>query len=129
MSTSLFTVNKWQENFVFEKKIAHARASYTMTGELVGSAEVDYSIYYLHYDEEDIHASTSRFEGFAVFKGEINGKKGSFAYYDCGSFINNQYQASIEILAGTGTEDFKGVQGKGTYHPTDKGMELNLELI
>lgn len=129
MKKSLFTVNNWQENFVFEKKIAHARASYTMTGELVGSVEVDYSIYYLHYNEEDIHASTSRFEGFAVFNGEMNGKKGSFAYYDCGSFINNQYQAAIEILEGTGTGDFKGIKGKGTYQPTEKGMELSLAFI
>lgn len=123
---SVFTVKNWEESFVIDEKIAHATATYNMVGDLVGEVEVDYSIFYFNYNHEDVHSSTSRFEGFAVFKGEMSGEKGSFAYYDRGSFMNNEYKAEIEILEGSGTGIFTGFLGIGSYTPSESGMILTI---
>lgn len=126
---SIFTVKNWEESFVIDDKIAYVKATYQMTGDLVGEAEVNYSMYYFDYNHEDVYASTGRFEGFAVFKGEKSNEKGSFAYYDRGSFINNVYSAEIEILKGSGTGAFSGISGSGFYTPSESGMVLTVKLI
>lgn len=89
-----------------------------MVGDLVGEVEVDYSIFYFDYNHEEVHSSTSRFEGFAVFKGEMSGEKGSF--------MNNEYKAEIEILEGSGTGVFTGISGIGSYPPSESGMVLTI---
>lgn len=115
---SVFTVKNWEESFVIDQKIAHATATYNMVGDLVGEVEVDYSIFYFDYNHEEVHSSTSRFEGFAVFKGEISGEKGSF--------MNNEYKTEIEILEGSGTGIFTGISGIGSYTPSESGMNLTI---
>ncbi len=89
-----------------------------MLGDLVGEVEVDYSIFYFDYNHEEVHSSTSRFEGFAVFKGEMSGEKGSF--------MNNEYKAEIEILEGSGTGIFTGFLGIGSYTPSESEMILTI---
>ncbi len=128
MGKSIFKVNDWQEVFTIEEKIAHARVVYDIEGELAGKINVDYTILYLDYNKEDIHQSSSVFEGFMVFDGEMKGKKGRFILTDKGSFVDNQYEAKVEIIPGTGTGDFIGISGKGTYEPTSEGMVLNLTI-
>ncbi|MGX7023246.1 DUF3224 domain-containing protein [Vagococcus hydrophili] len=128
MAKSIFKVNDWQEVFTIEEKVAHARVVYDVEGELTGKIDVDYTILYLEYNKEDIHQSSSVFEGFMVFKGEIEGRKGSFILADKGSFVDNQYEAKVEIIPGTGTEDFTGITGKGIYEPTAEGMLLSLDF-
>lgn len=129
MGSSIFKVINWEETFTIKEKIAHATAVYNIVGELNGKIEVDYTIFYLDFNKEDIHASSSRFEGFMLFEGVIGEKEGSFVLYDKGSFINNQYEASVEIMTGTGTEDFVNVSGQGTYKPGNDGMILTLNLV
>ncbi|HCM90800.1 MULTISPECIES: DUF3224 domain-containing protein [Vagococcus] len=128
MGKSLFKVNDWQEEFTIEEKIAHARAVYDIEGELTGKINVDYTILYLNYNKENSHQSSSVFEGFMIFDGEMNGRKGRFILRDKGSFIDNQYEAKVEVITGTGTGDFIGISGKGTYEPAEEGMLLNLMI-
>jgi hypothetical protein len=56
----------------------------------------------------------------------MSGEKGSFAYYDRGSFMNNEYKAEIEILEGSGTDVFTGISGIGSYIPSESGMVLTI---
>lgn len=128
MTTSIFNVTNWEEVFTIEKKIAHAVATYSITGDLEGEMSVDYSIFYLDYNEVDSHQSSSSFKGFNIFTGKIGNQSGLFALIDQGSFIKNEYEATVEIIEGTGTGDFKAISGKGTYHPTSEGMELLLTI-
>ena len=128
MNKSLFKVVDWEEHFVVDKKIAHAKATYSIEGYLNGEIQVNYSIYYFDYNLEEVHDSSSRFEGFGCFSGEIEGKKGSFFFYDSGCFINHEYQARIDILKESGTDDLIGISGSGKYAPVALGMELILTL-
>lgn len=124
---SIFKVIDWHEEFTIEEKIAHAKATYKIEGALTGQIQVDYSIYYLNYNKEEIHASSSRFEGFMLFEGNIGEKQGSFVLYDRGSFINNQYEANVSIVKGSGTGEFFDISGEGTYYPANDGMLLELK--
>ncbi len=128
MSKSLFKVVDWKEEFTVEEKVAHARATYSIEGDLNGSIEVDYTIFYLEYNRTDIHQSQSRFEGFMVFTGEYKGQKGSFSLYDKGSFLKNKYDSQVEIIKDSGEGDFEGILGNGSYQPTEQGMLLNLSI-
>lgn len=128
MKISYFVVKNWEESFSIQKNVAHAKAKYSITGDLNGEIDVDYSIFYLYYDSEEIHNSSSKFTGFAVFNGEIEDKKGTFVMEDCGEFINKNYKASVKILNGSGTGDFINISGYGSYKPKGDGMELHLTI-
>lgn len=125
---SVFKVIDWHEEFTIEEKIAHAKATYKIEGDLTGQIQVNYSIYYLNYNKEEIHASSSRFEGFMLFEGSIGEKQGSFVLYDRGSFIDNKYEANVTIVEGSGTGNFLTITGEGTYYPENDGMVLELEI-
>lgn len=128
MKTSQFKVESWQEEWVVEGQLAHAQATYSIEGDLKGSIQVDYSMYYFDYNKADVHQSTSRFEGFGIFTGEIDGQKGSFSYYDRGLYLESSFDTSIEIIAGSGTGDFKTIEGSGSYYPVGSNMEMTINL-
>lgn len=59
---SIFNVVDWQEQFVYQEKLAQAKTVYQMTGGFEGEIHAAYTIHYLSYNKEDIHASESQFE-------------------------------------------------------------------
>jgi len=128
MKESFFKVNRWEEDFIIQEKIAHAKAKYLITGDLNGEIEVDYSIFYVYYDKKDIHNSSSIFKGFMLFEGSIDNKSGTFILEDSGSFVNNEYSASVTIVEGSGTGDFTNIKGVGKYHPLNDGMILKMDI-
>ena len=50
MKESFFKVNKWEEDFIIQEKIAHAKAKYLIT--VKWQIDVDYSIFYVYYDKK-----------------------------------------------------------------------------
>lgn len=128
MSTSIFTVSHWEEAFNQGETMAHAKASYHITGDFEGDIAVDYSIFYLDYCKEEVHQSSSMFSGFLLFTGSYKGKTGTLAFKDDGSFVNGIYQNSLSIIKGTGTGELSGMTGSGSYSPTEKGMVVTLHV-
>lgn len=128
IATSQFSIIDWNEEFIYNEEFARATANYQITGEMVGTLHAEYSIFYLFYDKENIHNSTSKFSGFTKFTGKIDGKVGSFILEDMGGFINNEYKTCVNIIENSGTGDFRGISGQGSYVPLSDKMILNLEL-
>lgn len=128
MLKSQFVVKEWHEEFVHQDLLAKASAIYQVSGQMEGEIHVEYGIYYLNYDEDDSHKSQSVYNGFMFFDGRIGEQSGTFIMEDRGSFIDQVYQAKLEIVQNSGTKDFMTISGSGTYFPVGEGMMLELEL-
>jgi len=128
MMKSQLKIKEWNEQFIFNEEIAKTNAIYQIEGKMKGIMRAEYNIFYLYYDKKEVHNSTSVFNGFTKFQGEIGNKSGSFIMEDRGSFIDNKYSTSLKIIKGSGTGDFEKKFGSGTYYPTENGMTLELSI-
>ena len=125
---------KWDEKDVTEiaknKKITKASVEFSLTGEIDGTASIEYLMYYNYSDPADQHKSDARYLGLMKFAGTINGKSGTFAMEDIGTFANGVADSSLSILRDSGTGDLIGILGNGKYSANQNGasMEITYEL-
>src|ERR1700677_2249161 len=114
-ATGTFTPTKWDEKTLdqisSEKKITKASVelSFGDAGEIAGKAAVEWLMFYRHSDEKDQHNSSATFVGLIRFDGKLNGKSGSFAMEDRGTFHNGALNAALAILPGSGTGELSGI--------------------
>lgn len=57
---------------------------------------------------------TADFLGYQRVVGQIGGRKGSFVLQSIGTYDGNEARSEISVVPGSGTEDFAGIDGKGS---------------
>jgi hypothetical protein len=111
--------------------IFRVSAAFTTEGEITGSIRVEYMMYTMRGEVGgETAADSTAYRGFLVFRGEINGKSGTFAMADAGIYTEKGPESRFTVLPGTGTDGFKGIAGYGKYFPNKEviGIEMELEI-
>ncbi|HEY6953487.1 MAG TPA: DUF3224 domain-containing protein [Bacteroidota bacterium] len=130
-ATATFTPAKWDEK-PYEQvsptmKMTKASVEFGFKGQMEGSAATEYVMFYKDYDDRDMHKSTAVYVGLTRFKGTLNGKKGSFATEDRGTFECGLAVTISTVIPGSGTEELKGISGKAKSESTHTGSKFQLE--
>lgn len=129
-TTNTFTVLTWDERPVnsdksnFPVNIAHV--TYEITGELTGTATVEYLLYYLNSNLEDGHLSTAKIAGYLFFEGSYLGKKGTFTAQENGIFDKGTLDSLGTIIASDG--EFSSLSGSYNYNFIGQTSELLFDL-
>lgn len=126
-----YQVKKWEEN-VYEQisaemKMTKASVEYSMSGEINGKTDVEYLMFYKYFSAEDQHKSSAVYTGILRFTGSLQGKEGSFVIEDHGTFENGEAHSTLQIIAGSGIGELKGIQGTGLYSADKNGAQIELD--
>lgn len=128
---STYKIKKWEEKPYEETspemKMTKVSVEFEMSGDLIGKASVEYLMFYRHFDEEDQHNSNAVYAGLIRFTGSVNGKAGSFAMQDNGSFAGGTAKSTLQIISGSGTQELKSISGNGNYIANQDGFNLELD--
>jgi hypothetical protein len=89
-------------------KLTHAKIANTFTGDIEGTSELQYVMF---YDDE----GKAVYHGMEKITGTLGGKKGSFVMHTEGRFDGKTAGGDYEILPGSGTGELKGIMGKGSF--------------
>lgn len=126
-----FSITKWDENTLEQltetTKTTKATVLTSLTGEIEGNASTEYLMFYRSFDTSDPHKASAVYLGLMVIKGSINGKHGSFAVEDHGTFENGAAASSLHIISGSGTGELKNISGKGSYTADGSGAVTEFE--
>ena len=133
-ATATYSVMKWEEasyrDLPPKKKMTKATVEFKLTGEIEGSANVEYLMFYSYSDPADQHKSEAAYVGLIIFEGTVKGKSGTFVIEDHGTFSAGAAKSVLRIADGSGTGALEGIQGTGTYIADANGcsFELDYEL-
>ncbi len=107
-----------------------ASVEFALVGDIECKASVEYLMFYKLFDAKDPHKSSAEYIGLMNLTGKINGKTGSFALEDHGTFTAGAAISKLSILEGSGTGELKGIKGTALYRADQKGssFELNYDL-
>ena len=127
MATATGTINhnNWDEKPYYEARplkgtIAHIDAVFA--GDLAGEAKTVFS---MSYGEDD---KSAHYAGHLLFKGTLGGKAGTLVIFEQGSWGNGVASSDWTIVAGSGTGEFKGISGSGSYSAEhDKSVHYSLD--
>jgi hypothetical protein len=127
-----YTVKKWEEApyEVIEDRMKATRASveYAYSGDIEGTAKVEYLMFYRSFDNKDPHKAEAEHVAMMRIIGKLNGKSGSFAVKDNGSYGSGLAKASLSIVAGSGTGELAGISGTGSYKADQSGWNWELDV-
>jgi hypothetical protein len=114
-----FAITKWDEKPYSEgqdlPKLTRASVTKTLTGDIEGEGQTEYLMMY-------------RSDGSATFVGlerviaRIGDKRGAFVLQRTGVFESGQAKESYAVVAGSGTEELRGLRGEGSS-AVGHGME------
>jgi hypothetical protein len=126
-----YGVKKWEENayeqITSEMKMTKASVEYSMSGEIIGNALVEYLMFYKYFDAKDQHKSSAIYVGLMRFVGRVQGKEGSFVMEDRGTFENGAASSTLQIIAGSGLGELHGIQGTGRYSANQNSIHIELD--
>ncbi len=127
---SKFVAKSWAESPFHEMenagKLSRANIANTITGELVADGVLEYLLAYPNTQGAEVP-----FIGYERIIGTIGSLHGSFIIKHNGIFSPTAgVSGTIEIVSGSGTNDFSGIRGKGkiTARAGEHGGEYFLEL-
>jgi hypothetical protein len=129
-ATGNFKPAKWDEKtydqIAADKKLTNATVELAFTGEIEGTANVVWLMFYKHSDEKDQHNASATFMGLMRFDGTLNGKRGTFVMDDRGTFDKGMLNGHLTILPDSGTDALAGITGNAKYH--SNGSEVAFEI-
>lgn len=133
-ATATYSPTKWDEKPYEQSsttKLTKASVEFAFKGQIEGQGLVEYIMFYKSFDETDPHKATASYVGLIRFKGRLDGKNGSFVLEDRGVFEGGEANSILTIIAGSGTDELRGITGTGTYTATEKGSrcELTYEVM
>ena len=127
-----YSVSQWEETpirpDVDGMRATRVSAEFLFAGEIEGTAQVEYLMFYTAFDEKDMHNSQARYVGHIKIVGNVKGKIGSFALTDSGSFESGFARSEVEIIIGSGTGELHSISGLGSYLADSNGSRWELEL-
>lgn len=129
-----YTPTKWDEvdYLIVSESIKSTRASveFQFVGDIEGLATVEYLMFYTSFDPAHLHESQAHYVGQIRIIGTLQGKAGSFALNDSGTFSAGVANSRIEIIPRSGTGELSEISGEGSYSADQNGctweMEVNL---
>lgn len=128
-----YTVKKWDETTYCqispEMKMTKASVEYEFSGDIEGSASVEYLMFYRHFDANDQHNSLASYVGLIRFDGRLAGKSGSFVMKDDGVFEGGAARSALTINEGSGSGSLAGIAGTAVYRADRTGCHFELEYI
>ena len=117
-TTATFTPTKWDEEPCVDlpkpMRVTKASVEFAFKGSFEGTGQTEFVMFYTVYDEKDPHASTAVYVGVTCMSGTLNGKKGSFALEERGTFEGGSAKSASTIVTGSGTEELKSIRGSAT---------------
>ena len=127
-----YTPTKWDEvDYLLidsQRKWTKASVEFQFAGDIEGSANVEYLMFYTYFDIADMHKSEAQYIGQLRIVGTLRGKSGSFALNDSGTFKGGVANSQIEIIAGSGTDGFSAISGVGKYSADQNGCSWEMEI-
>jgi hypothetical protein len=119
-----FEVQSWDENtyeeLEGEAKLTRASVGQAFTGDLDGEGSVEWLMCY----RED---KTADFVGLQRFVGSLGSRSGSFVMTTQGSFDGTEAKGSLDVVAGSGTEELSAITGTGAF-AAPLGSTASVEL-
>ena len=129
--TGTLKPTKWDEKtydqIASDKKLTKATVELAFSGEIEGTASVEFLMFYKYADEKDPHSALATFMGLMRFDGTLNGKTGSFIMDDRGTFVAGVLNGTLSILPDSGTGELEGIIGNAHYHSNDSGVAFEIE--
>ena len=123
-----FAIKSWDEKPYSEEsgspKLTRASVTKTYTGDITGTAEVEYLMMY----RSD---GSATFVGLERIVGRIAGKAGSFVLQRTGVFEGGQAKESYSVVPGSATGELHGLLGEGRSavgHGMEHPLTLDYEL-
>ncbi|MBT2396344.1 DUF3224 domain-containing protein [Streptomyces sp. ISL-100] len=113
-ATGSFTFANWDETPVAgtdeASKLARASVTNTFTGAIdAAGTTCEYSIAY-------VTGKTGVFAGHQLFSGSVDGREGTFAVEERGTFgEDGTVHCTFEVVPGSGTGALAGLSGTGGY--------------
>jgi len=130
-ATSAASPVKWDEkpynDLPSPTRMTKASVEFAFKGQLDGQGQTEYLMFYSEYNEKDPHKATAVYLGLTRFKGSLNGKSGSFVMEEHGTFREGVANSVSTIVAGSGTEQLKGITGTVKASATQQGMHVELK--
>jgi hypothetical protein len=127
-----YTVKKWEETpyDVVEGRMKATRASveYAFSGDIDGTARVEYLMFYRCFDDKDPHKADAEYVGITRIIGKLKGKSGSFVITDSGTYGSGMAKSALSIIPGSGTGDLSGIGGSGSYKADQSGCTWELDV-
>jgi hypothetical protein len=124
-ATASISITGWDEKPIHEvaglPKLTHTSVTAAYQGELSGESRVEYLMMY----REDGSAS---YIGLERFVGSINGKSGSITLQHNGVFEAGTAKGTCLVIAGSGTDGLRGLQGTASFISTSSGTRLELDF-
>lgn len=120
-TTGHFTYSDWKEEQAApgdgRPGLARASVTNTFSGGIQAAGTVcEYTIVY-------VTETTGTFTGMQVLSGTVDGREGSFAVAERGSFgADGTLRCEFEVVPGSGTGDLGGLRGEGDF-TTVKGEQ------
>jgi Protein of unknown function (DUF3224) len=128
---STYVPKKWDEKpyEIIEDRMKSTKASveFAFSGDIEGSANVEYLMFYQSFDPKDPHKSRAQYVALMRITGEVKGKSGSFALIDNGTFEAGVAKSSVTIIAQSGTGELAKISGAGSYKADQAGCTLELD--
>ena len=127
-----YSVSKWDESpirpDVDGMRATRVSAQFLFAGEIEGTAQVEYFMFYTAFDEKNIHNSQAKYVGQIQIVGTVKGKVGSFALTDSGNFQGGLASSRVEIISDSGTDELASISGVGSYVANAQGCSWELEV-
>jgi len=130
--TSTYTPKKWEEKpyEIIENRMKSTKATveFAFSGDIEGSANVEYLMFYSSFDLEDPHKAKAQYVGLMKITGKLKGKSGSFALIDNGIFESGVAKSKVTVIPESGTGELLSITGSGSYRADQGGCSLELDV-
>ncbi len=114
-----YSVKKWDEKpyDVFEDRMKETKASveYSFSGDMEGTANVEYLMFYKSFDLKDPHNAVAEYVGLIKITGSVRGRSGTFALTDNGRFEGGTARSTLAIIPSSGTGGLSNISGTEKY--------------
>ena len=130
--TATYIPTKWDEvdygPILAGTKTTKASIMCTFSGDIEGSAAVEYLMFYSSFDATKMHESEANFVGIVQITGRIGDRNGTFTVREIGTFSKGVVSSQLEILTGSGVQDFVGLAGTGFARADSAGAVWTMDI-
>lgn len=129
--TGTYAVASWEEAPYRPdengKRYSKVSAQFVFTGDIIGTAFVEYLMFYSSFDPTDMHKSAAQYVGQIRIIGKVKGKSGSFVLNDSGTFDAGVANSEVEVIVGSGSGELSTIIGLGSYQADKNGCRWELD--
>lgn len=127
-----YTVANWNEEPYRPDengmRFSKTSAQFSFVGDIIGTADIEYLMFYSSFDPADMHKSQAQYVGHMKIAGSLKGKSGSFTLTDSGTFDAGVASSEVDVIVGSGTGELSGIVGLGSYRADKNGCRWELDI-